>query len=576
MHHSLTLRRTAFLALSLLSACAAGVPGSGADPSAPVTPRTSADPTAGNAGDYLVGRFAATQNDLPYAAREFAAALAREPGDPELQQQAFLASLLSGSPAALGFAKSQPDNQAAQLLLADADAKAGRWSEAEARYAALPHDGMSQVLQPMLVAWAQQGEGHTDAALATLKPFLEGQRFRAVYTLHAALIADLGGNSTEAARLYKRAQADYGSLNLQLGRMIASWQARQGDVDDARQTLKSMIDTSPDVAIALPALRQDVAQRQVRNATDGLAEAYLALAAALRSQDSNEFALVLLQLALDVRPDLTAGRLLLADIMDARGHADAALAALAPIHDSDPLAGVIRLRRAALTQRAGDADAALRMLTQIAHDYPDRSEPPSMEGDILRIKRRFADAAVAYDHAIALMGPPMPGSWPLFYDRGVALERSHQWPRAEADFLKALELSPDQPMVLNYLGYSWADQSRNLPRARTMIERAAEERPNDGAILDSLGWVILRQGDVTKAVQFLERATELEPEDAAINGHLGDAYWAAGRKLEAEFQWRRSLNLNPEPEDVPKLQAKLRDSEQALHMPMQPVQKAVQ
>jgi Flp pilus assembly protein TadD len=130
--------------------------------------------------------------------------------------------------------------------------------------------------------------------------------------------------------------------------------------------------------------------------------------------------------------------------------------------------------------------------------------------------------------------------------------------------------------VLNYLGYSWADQGRNLARARSLIERAAEARPNDGAILDSLGWVILRQGDVAKAVQFLERATELEPEDSAINGHLGDAYWAAGRKLEAEFQWRRSLTLNPEPEDVPKLQAKLRDSEQALHMPMQPVQKAVQ
>jgi Flp pilus assembly protein TadD len=358
--------------------------------------------------------------------------------------------------------------------------------------------------------------------------------------------------------------------------MIASWEARQGDVDDARQMLKSMIDTSPDVAIALPALQQDVAQRQVRNATDGLAEAYLALAAALRSQDSNEFALVLLQLALDARPDLTAGRLLLADIMDTRGHPDAALAALAPIPDGDPLAVVIRLRRAALTQRTGDTDGALRMLAQIAHDYPDRSEPPAMEGDILRIKRRFADAVVAYDHAIALMGPPMPGSWPIFYDRGVALERSHQWPRAEADFLKALELSPDQPMVLNYLGYSWADQGRNLARARSLIERAAEARPNDGAILDSLGWVILRQGDVAKAVQFLERATELEPEDSAINGHLGDAYWAAGRKLEAEFQWRRSLTLNPEPEDVPKLQAKLRDSEQALHMPMQPVQKAVQ
>jgi Flp pilus assembly protein TadD len=184
-----------------------------------------------------------------------------------------------------------------------------------------------------------------------------------------------------------------------------------------------------------------------------------------------------------------------------------------------------------------------------------------MRGDILRGQRKFEDAVAAYDKAISRVAHPVKANWPLFYERGIALERSQNWPRAEADFKHALELSPDEPYVLNYLGYSWTEQNKNLPRARQMIERAVEQRPNDGAVIDSLGWVVLRQGNVTEAVRLLQRASELQPADATVNFHLGDAYWAAGRKLEAQFQWRRSLNLSPEPDDVPRLEAKLRESE---------------
>ena len=155
------------------------------------------------------------------------------------------------------------------------------------------------------------------------------------------------------------------------------------------------------------------------------------------------------------------------------------------------------------------------------------------------------------------MRSPSPTDWLAYYDRGICYERSRQWSKAEADFKHALKLSPDQPFVLNYLGYSWADMGQNLGEARDMIEKAVRRRPNDGAIVDSLGWVMLRQGETAAAVKTLERAVELEPQDPSINGHLGDAYWAAGRKLEATYQWQRALIFNPEPDDVAKLEAKL-------------------
>jgi Flp pilus assembly protein TadD len=562
MQHARSFRRSVLLALSLLSACAAAEPSRATTEAHPRPP--SRYVTGDSASPFLVGRFAVTQGDMDFAADEFLRALAADPSDQEIRRQAFLACLFAGRPEAARLAREQPDDQAAQLLLGDLDAGNGNWEAAEQRFAALPRQGLTQVLQPLLLAWAQYGGGHPDTALATLRPFVEGDRFRALYAFHAALIADLSSRAMEAGRLYRVAQSEFGSMNLDLARALASWQYRQGHEADARQTLTAIGETSSDFAIALGRLQTDVANRPVRKATDGIADAYLALAAALRQQDASEFATVLLRLALDLRPDLTAARLLSADVYDQAKHPDAALAVLMPVAASDPLAPVVDLRRAALQDQLGNSDEALRILGQLAAAYPDRPEPWTMQGAILRGKHRYADSVTAYDKAIALIHQPTRTNWPLFYERGVAEERAHQWPLAEADFEHALQLSPEEPFVLNYLGYSWTEQGHDLPRAHQMIQRAAEERPNDGAIIDSLGWITLREGDTAAAIRLLEKAVELQPEDPTVNGHLGDAYWAAGRKVEAEYQWRLALTFNPEPEDVPKLHAKLHDAQQAL------------
>jgi tetratricopeptide (TPR) repeat protein len=562
MQHPRSLRRSVLLTLSLLSACAA------ADPSGATTEAGRGHPEgiAGAAGPYLVGRFAGMEGDYDRAADEMLRAVAANPGSIELRQDAFIAALLDGRPEAVRLAQGLPNNQAAALLLANADAQAGNWEAAEQRFAALPtKQGLIQILQPLLLAWAQFGAGHPDTALDTLHPYVQGERFRAVYAFHAAMIADLSGREAEAGRLYGTAQAAFGVPNLDLARAVANWQVRGGHPDEARQTLAELSQFGDDLAMAVPRLQAAVAVRPVRNARDGLAEAYLALAAALRQQDAQEFAEVLLRLALDIRPDLTTARLLSSDLLGQAKQTDAALAALAPVPQSDPLAPLVDMRRAALQDRAGNSDEALRILARLERELPDQPEPWMLQGAILRAKHRYAEAVAAYDRAVALVPQPTRAAWPLFYERGIAEERAHEWPKAEADFKKALQLSPDEPFVLNYLGYSWTEQGVHLKEARRMIERAAAARPNDGAIIDSLGWIALREGDTARAVKDLEKAVELQPEDPTINGHLGDAYWAVGRRLEALYQWRRALSLNPEPEDVPKLQAKLHDAESVEH-----------
>ena len=196
-------------------------------------------------GEFLAGRFAMTQADAQTAATAFLHALAARPDDPELQQQAFVASLIAGRSEAVQIARQLPDSQAAQLLLGQVEVRAGHWQAAEQRFRALPHQGLTQLLQPLLVAWAQQGDGRTDAALATLRPFIDGPRFRGVYALHAALIADQAGRSAEAAKLYRQAQSEFGTLNLRLAQIIASAQARSGHLGDAQRTLPHWSPTLP-------------------------------------------------------------------------------------------------------------------------------------------------------------------------------------------------------------------------------------------------------------------------------------------------------------------------------------------
>lgn len=544
--------RLALLALAVLFG--GGASDYGPDPA----DGTSSFVGTGAFGDYLQGRFAVQQADLPVAADRLEAALTLEPGLPELANQAFIAAVLAARPDAVRMAASLPDNPVARLVLANHEAKVGNWRAAEGAFDDLPGSTLAQALRPLLVAWAQLGDGRSGAAMATLQAAADAGRNRPVLILHSAVVADLAGRREDAERLYGAARTEYGGLNVRLAQLLASWQARNGNPDGAAAIIADLVASNGDMVLARDGLLGEAGTPAVRNAADGLAEVYLAMAATLRQQNAFDLSQVMLRLALDVRPDFAAARMLLSDIQDGAKQPAAALEALADASPSDALAPVVALRRAALLNELDQTDAATAALEALAAQHPDRPEPLAQLGDILRRRSRFPEAAAAFDRAVARIGTPTRANWPLFYERGIAMERAGQWPRAEADFLFALELSPDQPGVLNYLGYAWADQGHNLDRARTMIGRAVEQRPDEGSYIDSLGWIMLLQGDKEGALQQLERAVTLVPEDSTVNGHLGDALNAVGRRREAGFQWRRALALQPEPAESARIEAKLR------------------
>ena len=558
------------VAAALLAGCAVGEPSLAATDGEPAeSPSVTAPPAArrgppaptGVFGAYLAGRLASNESDASAAAEALLTALASDPDEPEILTRAFSAAVMDGRADAVRLARRLPESQLAALLLAGSDAQGGRWERAEARIRSLPRQGSAQILQPLLLAWAQAGRGNPDAALATLKPFIESGQLRAVAALHGAMIADLAGRAREAERLIRIAVAESGEPNLRLTTIAAGILARAGREADGARLFDAMAVGADDIALtAGPAARRAaLSGRAVASPVEGMAEAQVALGASLRRQGAPELSLILARLSLRLRPGFAPALILAAESLADERHVDAALAVLASVPGEDPMAPLAALRRASLLSRLGRGEDSLALLRRTAEAHPGAPQPSVAMGDVLRNEGRHAEAASAYGAAIARIAQPAASDWPLFYARAIAREGAGDWPGAEADLRQALLLSPEQPSVLNHLAYAWVERGERLDEARGMLERAVAARPQDGNIADSLGWALYRSGDAAGAIRWLERAAELEPRSGVINDHLGDAYWAAGRWAEARFQWRRALGLSLETAEAARVETKLRD-----------------
>jgi Flp pilus assembly protein TadD len=264
-----------------------------------------------------------------------------------------------------------------------------------------------------------------------------------------------------------------------------------------------------------------------------------------------------LQMALYIQPDHVPALIALASAYETAHRYGDAVAVYNRINEKDALHAEIDIRKAFDLNSLDRVDEAKVILDKLAEANPKDLKPLDALGTILRSRKRYGEAVEYYNKAINLLPRPAKRHWSLYYSRGTCYERLKNWPPAEADLKKALDLYPDQPMVLNYLGYSWVDQNKNLKEGMSLIEKAVALKPDDGYIVDSLGWAHFKLGNYKDAVRFLERAVELKPEDPVLNDHLGDALWKVGREREARFQWDQALTLEPEPEEVEKIKKKL-------------------
>ncbi|MGI9412912.1 MAG: tetratricopeptide repeat protein [Hyphomicrobiales bacterium] len=516
-------------------------------------------------GNYLAGRFAGKHRDNAMAAEFYGQALRTDPNNAVILERTFLLELSSGNTdraerLARRVIAQDSRNRTARIVLGIRDFKAGRHEDARQHWQAASHGPIGELTSALLTAWSFAAEKRTEEALSALKKLSRTESFGIYQTFHAALIADVGGFEQEARELYERAYASAGS-SLRVVQAYGSFLSRNGDRDKARGIYETYAKSTNRHPLIGRMLDQDEAgtapQPMVGDAREGAAEALFGLASALADESGIDFAIIYAQMTLDLKPVFPIALTLLADIYeDAKLH-QLAIDVYERIPETSPLRENADIQIALDLNQLDKADAARDKLDKLIARDGTRYQPHMTLANILRGNSKFKEAAGAYTKAIGLIGDIEQRHWTVFYFRGICYERSKQWPLAEADFRKALELQPDQPLVLNYLGYSWVEQRHNLDEAFKMIRKAVELRPNDGYIVDSLGWAHYQLKQYEEAVEHLERAVELRPEDPVINDHLGDAYWRVGRKVEAKFQWRHAKDLGPEPENLEKIELKL-------------------
>jgi tetratricopeptide (TPR) repeat protein len=550
----------ALVALSLgLSASAA--PAAARDGLALSTPFDLAESQSGN---YLAALVAGADRDTTAAAAYFREALRADPRNPELIERAFAAALANGNmPDAFELADRllmrDPNNSLARLADAVHAIGDGQYAVARAHLAGGDAGKAHDVTTTLLTAWSFAGLNDGRDALATLDR-IRDPSFAIFRDYHAGLIADLTGNAAEAAKRLKAAH-DGEKNTLRLVDAYARYLARHGDRDGAKALYQDFAHVLPHHPLVDGALADLAAGRPlepiIRNSKDGAAEVLYGLGGAGSRQGDELAALIYLRLALYLRPDHALAAVTVADLYEQLKQNQAAIAAYEMVPSSSPMRENADIQAGLSLDALGRSDEALKRLQEIVAANPKDVDAISALGSLQRSGKKFGEAAETYSKAIELLGKPDRSNWTLFYFRAICYERSKQWPKAEADFKTALELFPDQPLVLNYLGYSWVDQGVNLDEAFKMLRQAVDLRPTDGYVVDSLGWANYKLGHYDEATHELEKAIELKPADPVVNDHLGDAYWRTGRKLDAQFQWNHARDMGPEPEDLPLILKKI-------------------
>jgi len=524
------------------------------------------EPAPNRYGAYLAGRYASSEHDASSAALFYDKALKFDPGNPELLERAIMSEVAEGD--LDGAAKhaedligKAPHARIPRIVIAVQAMRDGGYARARKEFEKVAGNAAAEIAARLGLAYANFSEGKTQEATEVIAKLSENGGARAFALYHLGVIEDLSGHPKEALGHFEEANRLSEGESLRILLAYAAHLARTGDTAKATTIYTDFLKKAPSHPVVRAALARveagNVPDRVIASAKQGLAETFYGIASSLSDERSFEIPVFYLQLALALEPRHDLSLSLLGDRYEVAERLDDCIAAYGRIPVSSPLYLNARLQIAQAYQKQKKASDALSTLNSALTGTADDVELYASIGDVLRSDERYPEAAEAYTKGIALLGQPQERHWTIFYTRGIAYERSKRWTDAERDLKQALKLKPEQPLVMNYLAYTWVEQGVNTTEALQMLKRAVELRPEDGFVIDSLGWAYYRLGDYKTAIQYLEQAIQLEPSEATINDHLGDAYWRVGRRVEAKYQWEHALSLKPEKGDEPKIRQKV-------------------
>jgi len=544
--------------------------------STPVGARTNEEPVniGTFSGAFLAARAAEVDNDLASAIRYYQRALSFDPDNEALRQSLMLALISEGRfdealPHAEKLKSTADVERFSRLALAVDSIRKEQYADAETWLKLALESDLDRLVTGLMSAWVKAARGDGAEALAAIDK-LEGPAWYGIFKdFHRALVADYAGMKSDAEKAYATTVENAAAggaapeTYLRAVQAHAGFLARQGRKEEALATIASGLEFAPS-RIPLLDLRTRIEQGGavkplVADVRAGAAEVLFNIGAALNRGGGESFVRLYLQYARALYPEGDAILMQLAAVAEQQQQGAEAIEIYRQVPAQSPLKRLAELQLGLNLADLDRHDEAIPHLKALLEQDPKDMRAYLALGGVYASQEEYRSAAEVYDRAVAQLEKPTNAEWNIFYQRGIAYERLKEWEKAEPNFRKALELYPDQPQVLNYLGYSWVDMNMNLEEGLELIRRAVDLRPSDGYIVDSLGWAYYRLGRFDEAVRELERAVSLKPGDPILNDHLGDAYWRVGRKLEATFQWSHARDMKPEPDVLAEIEKKLAD-----------------
>ncbi|MGL5735760.1 MAG: tetratricopeptide repeat protein, partial [Beijerinckiaceae bacterium] len=524
------------------------------------------EPAESAEGNFLAAVVAGAQRDTSSAAAYLREALRADPRNTELIERSFEAQLAGGNieeaaRLARQMLNRERNNSLARLTLAVDALRTRQYAQARERLSIGARSRAAEVTATLLTAWAHQGSGQTAKAIEVAER-LKGEQVLVVFRDYAiGLIAEVAGKPEIAEKRLRTAYETVNGASSRIVEALARFEARRGKKDEALRII-TMFEERAGQSPALRALRSDIDAGKpitpiVANVQEGAADLMTVLAGEGTRTGDEMAGIVYLRLALHLDPKNDMALISLADIYERLKRYEHANVLYERLPPASPFAPAAEVQAGLNYETLGQTDEAIRRLSATVERRPDDVDAISALANVYRVQKKYQEAVETYSKAITKVDKPERRHWQLFYFRGAAYERLKQWDKGEVDMKRALELFPDQPDVLNYLGYTWVDLKLNIEKGFELLRRAVELAPRNGYIVDSLGWAHYRLGNYEDAVRELERAVNLRPADPTINDHLGDAYWKVGRKLEATFQWNHARDLKPEPDELEKILAKI-------------------
>lgn len=514
-------------------------------------------------GSYLSGRLAHLRQNFDVAADSYIDVLKRNPENKELLSRIYIILASQGRiPEAAKYAKESlkngDKNNFTHIIIAVDEMKESKYPEAILTLKNLKGVVYEEFITPLLTAWAYVGENNKEKAIETLDILKRNQSFYALHQFHAGMIYDYFNDKENAQKHYEyiitKASTEMSFRALQV---ITNFYLRTNQKDKAVALAKKYNDEklfvdmlknlSKKVENANPATTKKI----INDPNIGVSEALFSVAATLRQGPAGmDLAHIFICLSVYANPDYDLARLLLADILESRGLYKDANLAYDKIKENSEAYFSAQAKKGANLVMMQDLKSAELLFKSLIIDHKNNPQIYFDLADVLRMKDKQEEAIKYYKLSLEKTPEITNQQWVLFYALGISQERSGKWVDAEENFKKALEMSNQHYLVLNYLGYSWIKQGQNVNKAFDMIVEANNQAHNDGNIADSLGYAFYLLGMFDKSIEFLEKSSNLESANAVIYDHLGDAYWQAGRKNEARHQWSHALIMKDDTKEI--------------------------